>query len=231
MCKKLLVQLFHQEGERKVIVHRVGTSVYEFFVDESCEQGVAIEPFGVGADAIKICASDASAEEKFVDRIKEAPGALGINGDVAVEFAGCGEGVAFSHGNRIFEPIPVFGLVGIEDESCLAARMIAIPVGITKRLVDAMGIEAAHERLDAHGARRSIVGGPGPGGEPAAVVKLGEDCEVGDHAGAEIADGARENFRDDGVVDIDVEGGLAMHCVRPSPSKCNDTHLGGGIAI
>jgi hypothetical protein len=38
---------------------------------------------------------------------------------------------------------------------------------------------------------------------------------VGDDTGAEIADGAGENFRNDGVVDVDVKRRFAMHGVHP----------------
>lgn len=169
-------------------------------------------------------------EEKLVNGVEEAPGALGIYGDVTVQFAGGGEGVALSDGEGIFEPVPVCGLVGIENESCFAVGVIGVPVRVAESLVDAVSVEGAHEGLNTHAAGRSIIGRPGPGGEPAAVVELGKDCEVGDDAGAEIADGTGEDFGDDGVVDVDVDGRLAVHGRWLHRFKGNDTHLEVGIA-
>jgi hypothetical protein len=174
-------------------------------------EGAAIEPFRTGADAVEICAGDTGSPKNFVDGIKKCPGAMRVDGNVAIEFAGCREYVEFSYWDGIFEPVPVFGLVGLENESCFAVGVIVIPGCVTESLVYAVSVERNHECLDGHAGMRGIRWRVGPGGEPAAVVKLGEDSEVGDDAGPEIAAGTGQDFGNDGVVDIDVEGGFAIH--------------------
>jgi len=175
------------------------------------EEGGAVEPAGAGAYAIEIGAGDAGPEKELVDRIEESPGAVRVYGDVAVEFAGGGEGVALANGDGIFEPEPVFRLAGTENESRFAAGVIVIPVGIPKCLIDAVTVERAHEALNAHAGGRGIGRRVRPGGEPTAVVELAEDGEVRDDARAEFAARAGKDFGDDGVVDVDVERCLAVH--------------------
>jgi hypothetical protein len=175
------------------------------------EESVPVEPLGASADSIKIKSCDASAQENFVDGIEESPRAVLGNGDIAIEFASGRESAVFSERNWIFEPIPVVGLVGVEDESGLAVGVLAIPVGVTKGLVNAMCVERAHEGLNGHSGWWGIGWRVRPRGEPAAVVKLTQNCEVRDDAWPEIAAGTGNDFGNDGVVDVNVEGGLTIH--------------------
>jgi hypothetical protein len=125
-----------------------------------------------GADAIKIRASDACPEEKLVHGIEEGPGALRVDGNVAIELADRCEGVAFSDGDGIFKPIPIFGLGRIENESGFAVGVIVVPLGVTEGLVDAMCVECAHQGLNTGAGAWRVIRRVRPRSEPAAIVEL-----------------------------------------------------------
>src|ERR1700758_3762274 len=85
------------------------------------------------------------ASEQFVNGIEEGPCAAGFDGDVAIEFSGCCEGILLTFEDWIFEPVPVFWCTFAKHKTSFAIGVIAIPVGVAECLVDAGAIEAMHQ--------------------------------------------------------------------------------------
>lgn len=186
-----------------------------FGLSDSTRQSSGIEPVGTSADLFQNGGSDSGAAEEFVDGVEEGPGTLGVNDDVAVEFASCSEGFFFASRDLIFEPVPVGGHVIAENEAGLAIRVVTIPTGIAEGLVDAVSVKAAHEGLYGHAWSGWGGTGVGPGSEPAAVVESAEDGEVGDDARTQIEAGTGQDLGDDGVVDVDVESDCSRQAREP----------------
>lgn len=90
------------------------------------------------------------ASEEFVDRVEEGPSADRFDGDITIEFTHRSESGFFTFGDRVFEPVPVFGGSVAEDKAGLAIGVIAIPGSVTECLIDAGAVEAAHEGCNRH---------------------------------------------------------------------------------
>jgi len=89
-------------------------------LNRSEEQDTSIKPVGPGPDPIECCTRVSVTEKDFVHRIEKPPGALRINRNVMVEFARRFQGIMLSFCNWIFQPVPVFWLVGAKNKPRLA---------------------------------------------------------------------------------------------------------------
>lgn len=178
-----------------------------------------IEPFRSGANVFKIGGGDSGAAEKIVDGVEKTPETLRIDRDIAIEFSRSGECISFPAGNQVFEPIPTSGLIRTKNEPRFAIRVLTIPLRVAEGFVDAMPVKAAHQRLNAHSGLGGVGRRPRPGGKPAAIEKAAENSELGDNTGPEIETGTGQDLGENGVIDVDIEGGFLSHVDSRRNSK------------